>query len=450
MILDKTVKVKTASRSIKYYRDLGYECGKNTEIEVKVEDLPKGSRVCLNVACDYCNKKLIKPYDQYNKSLKNQGKFACGNCKTIKAHNTNLEKYGVISPMMLDEYKEKAKNTSLEKYGKEYYTQTEECREKTEKTSYERYGAKTSLLNDDVQEKIKDTLLDRYGVDHPWKSEEILSKVKNTIYQKYGVENVSCSDEIKEKKKKTFLKHYGVEYPFQSEELYSHMGDVLQERYGARNCMQSKEIRQKAENTMLEKYGFKNPNQVPEIREKINKTNIERYGGISPICSEDVKLKCRESMYKNSTVSTSTQQIEIYNIIKSEYPQTELNYPIGKKFSGDIVIDNIDFEVDYGGHNLSVKLGEITQDEFDKKEMIRDKIVKSCGYKVIRLIADNTRKIPSDEILLKILEQSKEYFNTTNHTWVDYNIDTSLMRNAENKEGVFFDFGELRKIKKTG
>ena len=179
-------------------------------------------------------------------------------------------------------------------------------------------------------------------------------------------------------------------------------------------------------------------------------TIIEIYGCISPFCGEAVKLKCSEIMYKNYTVSTSTQKMGIYNIIKSEYPQAELNYPIGKKFSGDIVIDNIDFEVDYGGHNLSVKLGEITQDEFDKKEMIRDKIVKSCGYKVIRLIADNTRKIPSDEILLKILEQSKEYFNTTDHTWVEYNIDTSLMRNAENKEGVFFDFGELRKIKKTG
>ena len=450
MILDKTVKVKTAGRSIKYYKDLGYECGQNTEIEVKVEDLTKGSHVPLNVACDYCNKKLIKPYDQYNRSIKNQGKFACGSCKTIKVHNTNLEKYGVISPMMLDEYKQKAKNTSLEKYGKEYYTQTEECREKTEKTSYERYGAKTSLLNKDVQEKIKDTLLDKYGVDHPWKSDEILSKVKDTIYQKYGVENVSCCDEIKEKKKNTFLKHYGVEYPFQSEELYSHMGDVLEEKYGVRNCMQSEEIKQKTENTMLEKYGARNPNQVPSIREKINKTNIERYGGISPSYSSEVVAKRLETMYKNSTVPTSSQQMEIYNIFKSKFEQTKLNYPIGKKFSGDIVIDNIDFEVDYGGHNLSVKMGEITQDEFDKKEMIRDKIVKSCGYKVVRLIADITRKIPSDETLLKILEQSKEYFNTTNHTWVEYNIDTSLMRNAENKEGVFFDFGELRKIKKTG
>ena len=46
-----------------------------------------------------------------------------------------------------------------------------------------------------------------------------------------------------------------------------------------------------------------------------------------------------------------------------------------------------------------------------------------------------------------MLEQAKQYFNTTNHTWVAYDIDTSLVRNAENKEGVFFDFGELRKIK---
>ena len=47
----------------------------------------------------------------------------------------------------------------------------------------------------------------------------------------------------------------------------------------------------------------------------------------------------------------------------------------------------------------------------------------------------------------KMLEQAKQYFNATNHTWVAYDIDTSLVRNAENKEGVFFDFGELRKIK---
>ena len=360
MLLTKEVETTINPKTYRHYKELGYEFERvGDTITVKVEDLPNGSNIRIDVMCDYCNEPYSIIYNKYYKKMKSDiPKCCCENCWNLK-----LEEYNIL---------------------------------------------------------------------------------------KYGVENVSCLDEIKEKKKKTLLEHYGVEYPFQSEELYSHMGDVLQERYGTRNCMQSKEIRQKVENTMLEKYGFKNPNQVPEIREKINKTNIERYGGISPICSEDVKLKCRESMYKNSTVSTSTQQMGIYNIIKSKYPQTELNYPIGKKFSGDIVIDNIDFEVDYGGHNLSVKLGEITQDDFDKNQMIRDKIVKSCGYKVIRLIADNTRKIPSDEILLKILEQSKEYFNTTNHTWVEYNIDTSLMRNAENKEGIFFNFGELRKIKKIG
>ena len=91
-------------------------------------------------------------------------------------------------------------------------------------------------------------------------------------------------------------------------------------------------------------------------------------------------------------------------------------------------------------------MGKETQEEFNQKEIIRNNIIKRAGYKQITIISSKDF-LPSDKILLKMLEQAKQYFNTTNHTWVVYDIDTSLVRNAENKEGVFFDFGELRKIK---
>ena len=57
--------------------------------------------------------------------------------------------------------------------------------------------------------------------------------------------------------------------------------------------------------------------------------------------------------------------------------------------------------------------------------------------KLIRIISSKNY-LPSNDTLLQMLSQAKQYFNTTNHTWVEYNVDTSLMRNAENKEGVFF------------
>ena len=41
------VKVRTNGKSIKYYRNLGYECGYNTEIEVKIEDLQSGSHAII-------------------------------------------------------------------------------------------------------------------------------------------------------------------------------------------------------------------------------------------------------------------------------------------------------------------------------------------------------------------------------------------------------------------
>jgi len=43
MILTKTIFVKITGTQIKYYNDLGYKCKALDIIEIKVEDLSKGS-----------------------------------------------------------------------------------------------------------------------------------------------------------------------------------------------------------------------------------------------------------------------------------------------------------------------------------------------------------------------------------------------------------------------
>ena len=58
--------------------------------------------------------------------------------------------------------------------------------------------------------------------------------------------------------------------------------------------------------------------------------------------------------------------------------------------------------------------------------------------------------LPSDTLLLEMLSKAKEYFSKyPNHSWFEFNIDTSTVRNAEQPDGVFFDYGELRKIKEV-
>lgn len=376
MILDKIVKVRTTGKLIKYYRDLGYDCGHNTEIEVKVDELPKNSNVTIRVMCDYCGEEIFNvKYSTYNRVVENTGSYVCKNCAPLKRENTLLERYGIRNACYLEDAENKKKQTNLKKYGVEFAFQSEE-----------------------VKEKIRDTIIKKYGISNPAQSKEIKNKIEMFNLEKYGCKNPMGSKIVQEKLKHTLLDRYGVENP-----------------------MQNKLIREKASNTCFEKYGVKNPSQSPQIRQKISNT-----------------------FYKNGTQAVSLQQSYLHDLYSGE-----LNYPV-KYYNIDICLidEKVAIEYDGGGHMLNVITGRESLEEYNKKIIIRDKTIKRAGYNQIRIISSKDL-LPSDEILLQMLEQAKEYFNKTNHTWVEYNIDTSLMRNAENKEGVFFDFGKLRKIKKA-
>ena len=398
MILDKTVKIKTVSQMVKYYKDLGYECEYGSIIDVSIEHLPKKSMVKVNVLCDYC-KDIINfiPYKDAHKINDPIHKYACKGCKGLKIKESNLIKYGVENVNQLPEIKEKKKQICLERYGVDNYTKTQEYLEKSKQTQLNKYGVENYTKTDECQEKMKKTMLERYGVEHCSQSDLIKEKIKNTNLERYGAISFIGTDEYKKKFKETCLKKYGVDNFVKS--------DV--------------------------------------IKEKKRKTNLKRYGVENVSSYKDFKEKRRKTFYENQTTISSIQQRHINNLYNAV-----LNYPI-KYYNADICLleEQICIEYDGSGHDLTVKKGNMTQEEFDQKEMTRFYVIKRAGYKQIRIVSPKDY-LPSDEILLQMLEQAKEYFNTTTHTWVEYNIDTSLMHNAENKEGVFFDFGDLRKIKK--
>ena len=302
---------------------------------------------------------------------------------------------------------------------------------------------KDACIHCSILYKTPESVEKKYGTPNYFSTEEFKENSKKRNLELYGVENHSQREDIKNKRSKTFLNKYGVENPFQADEIKEKLKQTNMDKYGVEFPQQSKEIREKVYKTLEEKYGERCISRIPEFAEKRKKTSLERYGFEFPSQNPDIIKKTRNTLYNNNAAPISRQQIYLHELYGGE-----LNYPI-KYYSADICFpkEKINIEYNGGGHMLNVILGKITQEEFNKKEIIRSNTIKRAGYKQITIISSHDY-LPSDEILLQMLNKAKEYFNITNHTWVEYNIDTSLMRNAEYKEGVFFDYGELRKIKK--
>lgn len=192
------------------------------------------------------------------------------------------------------------------------------------------------------------------------------------------------------------------------------------ERYGVCNYTQTNEYKERYKNTVREKYGYDNVSQVPEIRKK--KT---------------------ESFYKNGTAKSSTQQRYICNVLHGE-----LNYPIGL-YNTDIYIpkDQLVIEYNGSGHWLSIKYGDLTEEEFKKKEVMRYYSIKSKNINQIFIISRHDY-IPSDTKLNQMIEDAKVQLKNQHCHWVEYDIDEGLIKYSSNRNGDIYDYGKLRRIHK--
>lgn len=284
--------------------------------------------------------------------------------------------------------------------------------------------------------------IEKYG-NYVCKSCENIHQVI-TNQKKYKADNVFQTDEVKQKIKKKNIELYGVEHPMKvteiKEQRIKKQIETNMEKYNVPFSLMNDDIRIKMKETSRLHYGTDYPMQSPVFIEKLKKDYLEKYGVDWHTKIPDEIKKRYETLFKNQSQKTSSQQLYIHHLLGGQ-----LNYPF-ESFFIDIFYPetNIAVEVDFGGHNLPVKTGKLTQEEFNKREMIRERIIRSGGIKIIRLISPHD-KLPSDEKLLEIYEFAKEYFNS-NHTWIYFYIEENKYRNAEHRDecGAFYDFGELR------
>lgn len=260
------------------------------------------------------------------------------------------------------------------------------------------------------------------------------------------VDKMACKNCYTQKIKEVSLLRYGVSSYTKTKECQRRKIDTVKSRYGVEHYSQTQDFKEKWNNTCTERYG---ESYRKQFMDKAFETFHNKTGYRFPLQSPDVKEKAVQTFYQNGTTISSKQQIYIFNLYhRHKKSDVELNYPVAC-FNSDICFpeEKIVVEYDGKGHDLIVTFGNLTQEEFNRRELIRDRVIKSEGYKIIRIIS-STDKLPSDLVLLQMLSDARCYFSQyLNHSWIEFNISTSTIRNAENPQGLPYSFGELRTIK---
>ena len=414
-VITLTWNVKTKG----YYESLGYVyTNKGDQFEVNIFDLPNKSNLNIKCICDYCGSEVLRRFACVSSYLHSNEpyKIACNNCTSRKVKDTNIERYGVAVPLQSEEIKSKVKQTCIDRYGVEYSGQAQIKKKKTKQTNLKKYGVEYTLQREDIREQIKQTNLEKYGVENPLQNNDIKEKVKQTNLERYGVEYTWQNEEIKEKIKQVNLDKYGVEYTLQSEE-----------------------IKQKSRQTNLKKYGVEYVLQSDEIKEKGRQTNLRKYGVEHNMQRPDVQQKAFNTMYQKQNSPCSKQQKYLWNLLGGE-----LNYPLGNcKLDIAFLDEQICIEYNGGGHDLQVKKGYITQEEFNQKELKRDKFIKANNWKIIKIIAVND-KLPNDKVIIELINQAKQHLLNSKHTWYIIDIDNSKLEYANNIQNI--DLGKLKNI----
>lgn len=392
MIINQTVQVKINANNIQHFKKKGYDIPmkkvESTYTKIKGIDYVYDIGALIDV----------KPEDLLPSS-KVQIDVICDYCGEYIGKRLYCNRYRGVQIVNKDACKKckglKIRESNLITYGVESVSQIPEYQEKMRETNLKKYGVPYYAMTDECKEIIKKHNIEKYGVDNPMKLDSIKEKVRKTNLERTGYE-------------------YNLTNPI---------------------------VREQIKETCRRKYGGNSPASSQTIIEKMKKTYFERHGADCSSHCPEVQDKIAISLYNNQQCKTSRQQLYLHKLYGGI-----LNFPISR-FNVDICIDNYVIEFDGGGHNLAVKTGKTSQEDFNKRMIARNLIIKKNGYKLITIIS-LTDKLPSDEILLDILEQSKKYFKDyPNHSWREWDIDNGIFRDAEHKDGESYDYGLLRKIK---
>lgn len=216
--------------------------------------------------------------------------------------------------------------------------------------------------------------------------------------KEYTLSSKKCKSIIKKNEKFACLKcgdlkriehmqnKYGVNSPAQLPDFNEKVRNTSLEKYGAEHYTQSEIVKERRKEFCMEHYGVDNNFRLKECHEKAKRTRIKRYGNYTKFGS-------------NGTTCYSKAQKHICDLLGAK-----LNHPCHGFFLDMLYEEWLDIEYNGGGHDLKVKLGLQTREEFEKQERKRMGAIKKFGYKQL-IIEHKGRNLPPDEIIIPIIEQ---------------------------------------------
>lgn len=385
MLIIENVQVTINKKNINWYKQMGYENIKSGDIlTIKNNELIHGSHMEVKVLCDYCLENgaetiVSKKYHVYIKQNHNSiiKKDCCEKCKGKKQIESNQKIYGVNSTSQISEIKEKQIDTCLNNYGVDNPFKSIEIRENIKNTFMDKYGVENPFQSEEIKEKIIKTNLDKYGVKNYTQTEQYKEKKEKTCLERYGVPHPTQNPNVMRKIKETNIKRYGVPSPMHLNKYKEKIKNTNMKRYGVSYYSQTEEFKEKFKQTSLENWGVEHPFQNNEVLDKVKQTCIDRYGVEWAMQNSEIAKKSMNALIKKNGHKISSQQEEIFLLLKKEFENIEINYPYGNcVLDMALFLDDIKIDIEYDGWYWH-------QDK--QRDRRRDEYLKSEGWKVLRI-----------------------------------------------------------------
>ena len=202
--------------------------------------------------------------------------------------------------------------------------------------------------------------------------------------------------------------------------------DVLLKKYNVDNIRKIPGVNEKIIETNLKVYGCENPQQNAEVKAKTERTCLELYGdtnvfgGKSSLRKEINEKQMQGKQGVNGGAFVSKNQLYLANLYNGE-----VNIQIGKYYLADIFFreEKIYCEYNGSGHNMPVRCGEMTEEEFNRREQVRYFAIKGEGYKQFTIKYEYPHeKLPEDKILLHIKDLAFNYLSKKENNWIVFDI----------------------------
>ena len=254
-----------------------------------------------------------------------------------------------------------------------------------------------------------------HGVTNPLQVPEINQKQRETCLAKYGVEFALQNSDLLDKKNQTCETRYGNKVPLLVDEFKKKKEQTCMEKYGVNHSTKCPSVRKKMEETCLLKYGCRHPMKLDYFKEKLRQSFNDRYGVDYCLQVPEFAQKAREQIMKalvqNGNIPTSKQQIKLYELVKDIYGKqcVLLNKSLPPFFLG--------IELQYKDVKIDIEYDGVYWHQDAQKDRRRDEVVKSYGYKVLRI--KGSHSIPTKEQIQECIE----YLISDNHSFATIKLD---------------------------